>query len=180
MIETKPDIMAVMELEGVEGLRRRGRGDFWAPCPFHSEKTPSFKVSPERQQFHCFGCGEHGDSVDFVMKRHGVNFKDALSILGIRNGKPAPIDPAKEKRRQLLKAFETWRWAYYFELCDRLIDIHALRIKAEARKPLPEQLGIFMAEKLSELPLIKYRLDILSREDQEAKFELFKEASERV
>lgn len=175
----KPDIMAIMEREGIEGLKRRGR-DFWAPCPFHADKTPSFKVSPEKQRFHCFGCGEHGDSVDFIMKRHGVNFKDALAILGIRKGKPTLIDPVKEKQRQLIKAFERWRQTYYFELCDQLIDIHALRIKAEKRKPLPEALGFWLAEKLTQIPLIEYQLDILSGTDIEAKFELFKEASARV
>ncbi len=173
MTEEKPDIMAVMEREGIAGLKRRGR-DFWAPCPFHADKTPSFKVSPEKQKFHCFGCGEHGDALDFIMKRHEVSFKDALKILGIRKGQPVPIDPVINHRRQLLKAFENWRMTYYFELCDRSIEIHILRIKAEARKTMPEYLAFWLAEKLSELPLIEYQLDILSGEDDEAKFELFK------
>lgn len=169
----KPEIMAVMEREGIEGLKRRGR-DFWAPCPFHADKTPSFKVSPERQRWHCFGENEGGDVIDFIMKRHGVGFKDALSILGIRNGQPAPIDPTKEKQRKLLKAFERWRWAYYFELCDGLIDIHNLRIKAEKRKPLPESLAFSLAEKLAEIPLIEWQLDILSGNDEQQKLNLFK------
>lgn len=173
MTEEKPDIMAVMEREGIEGLKRRGR-DFWARCPFHADKTPSFKVSPEKQKFHCFGCGEHGDVLDFIMKRHEVSFKDALKILGIRKGQPVPIDPEKEHRRQLLKAFENWRRNRYFELCDRLIDIHSLRIKAEKRKPLPEALGFWLAEKLGQIPFIEQQLNILSGNNEQAKLNLFK------
>lgn len=169
----KPDILAVMEREGIEGLRSRGR-DFWALCPFHADKTPSFKVSPEKQTFYCFGCGEHGDVLDFIQKRYNVSFEDALSILGIRKGKPAPVDPAKEKRRKLLKAFEVWRREYYFKLCNQLIDIHALRIKAQKRKLLPESLGFWLAEKLAEIPLIEWQLDILSGNDEQAKINLFK------
>lgn len=169
---SKPDIMAVMEREGI-ALKRRGR-DFWAPCPFHADKSPSFKVSSDKQVFYCFGCNEHGDVIDFIIKRHVVSFKDALSILGIRNGRPVSVDPEKEKRRQLVKAFETWRRSYYFELCDQAIEIHNLRVKARARKRLSEDLGFFVAEKLSELPLIEHQLNILIAQDEEAKFELFK------
>lgn len=171
----KPDILAVMEREGVE-LKRRGR-DLWGFCPLHADKTPSFKVSPDRQAFYCFGCGEHGDVITFTQKRHNVSFKDALSILGIRNGRPVPVDPEKEKRRQLIKAFETWRRSYYFELCDRSIEIHALRVAA-ARKRLSEDVGFYMAERLSELPLIDWQLDILTGKDDEAKIELLKGMTE--
>ena len=167
----KPDITDVMEREGIE-LKRRGR-DFWAPCPFHADKSPSFKVSPERQSFYCFGCNERGDVVDFIQKRHNVNFKDALSILGIRKGRPVQMDTVKEKQRQLLKAFERWRREYYFELCDQAIEIHALRVAA-ARKRLTEDQAFFMAEKLSGLPLIEWQLDILAGNDNEAKLQLLK------
>jgi len=167
----KPDIMAVMENEGIE-LKRRRR-DYWASCPFHADKSPSFKISQDRQAFYCFGCGEGGDVISFIQKRHNVGFKDALSILGIRNGRPAPVDPAKEKRRHLLKAFETWRREYYFQLCDKKIEIEALRVAA-AGKRLSEDLGFYMAEQLSELPLIDWQLNILSGNDDEAKLDLLK------
>lgn len=53
-------------------LKQRGR-DFWGCCPFHEEKTPSFKVDPKKQTWHCFGCGEGGDALDFIMKAEGLN-----------------------------------------------------------------------------------------------------------
>src|SRR5579875_558818 len=59
-------------------------------CPFHKEKTPSFSVSPQHQFFKCFGCGEGGDVISFVMKHEGVSFYEALKNLAERNGIPMP------------------------------------------------------------------------------------------
>ncbi|MDR0625304.1 MAG: DNA primase [Holosporales bacterium] len=61
-------------------LQRKG-ADFWGCCPFHKEKTPSFKVDVNMGFFHCFGCGAHGDTAGYIMKKHGVGFRDALIIL---------------------------------------------------------------------------------------------------
>src|SRR5687768_4131937 len=61
-------------------LKRRGK-NFVGLCPFHSEKTPSFTVTPTRQAFYCFGCKASGTAFDFVMKRDRVEFREALEIL---------------------------------------------------------------------------------------------------
>ena len=57
-------------------LRRRGK-DFVGLCPFHTEKTPSFKVDPAKQYFYCFGCKAAGNAIDFVIKRDRVEFVEA-------------------------------------------------------------------------------------------------------
>lgn len=66
-------------------LKKAGR-NFKGLCPFHSEKTPSFMVSPERQSFHCFGCGKGGSVIDFVMEMEHLSFIEALEDLAEKTG----------------------------------------------------------------------------------------------
>lgn len=66
-------------------LKKNGQ-TFWGRCPFHSEKTPSFSVSPERQTFHCFGCGKSGDVITFIMESEHLEFREALERLAERAG----------------------------------------------------------------------------------------------
>jgi len=66
-------------------LRKTGKS-FIGLCPFHAEKTPSFTVSPDKQIYHCFGCGEGGDAIAFVMKHEGVSFADAVRMLARKCG----------------------------------------------------------------------------------------------
>ncbi len=66
-------------------LSRAGR-NMKGRCPFHQERTPSFIVSPERQTFHCFGCGEGGDAFSFVMKTENLTFVESAEKLAERVG----------------------------------------------------------------------------------------------
>ncbi|NGQ94103.1 DNA primase [Brevibacillus sp. SYP-B805] len=76
-------------------LRKSGRS-LLGLCPFHSEKTPSFNVNPERQFFHCFGCGAGGDVFSFLMKIEQLTFPEALQKLADRAGIAIP-EPQKEQ-----------------------------------------------------------------------------------
>lgn len=70
-------------------LKRSGR-NFFGLCPFHKEKTPSFSVSPDKQIFHCFGCGAGGNVIHFISKIENVDFKESLEILADRAGIKLP------------------------------------------------------------------------------------------
>jgi DNA primase len=71
-------------------LMRRGR-DLWGCCPFHNEKTASFHVVPDKGFYHCFGCGQHGNAIDFVMAIEGIEFAQAIARLAELTGLPTPL-----------------------------------------------------------------------------------------
>lgn len=72
-------------------LRKAGR-EFQARCPFHDEKTPSFSVSPDKQFYHCFGCGAHGTAIGFLMEYDHLPFREAVEELAERAGLEIPSD----------------------------------------------------------------------------------------
>ena len=100
-------------------LRQRGR-DFWGCCPFHNEKTPSFKVDPTTQLWHCFGCGEGGDVISFVMKIDDLGFADAVRFLAQRAGIQIAEDPKaaafRGKKARLKEACEAAAEFYHLQL----------------------------------------------------------------
>lgn len=84
-------------------LKRSGR-NFFGLCPFHKEKTPSFSVSPDRQIFHCFGCGAGGNVIHFISKIENVDFKESMQILAERaNIKLPTTDSVEDNKKQMLK-----------------------------------------------------------------------------
>src|SRR6266545_3020640 len=82
-IKSKVDLVAFIS-EFIP-LKQMGR-NFKTNCPFHGEKTPSFVVSPERQIWHCFGCGKGGDIYAFLMEYERMEFPEALRTLAKRAG----------------------------------------------------------------------------------------------
>lgn len=106
-IKAKLDVVAV--LSQYIQLTKAG-STYKARCPFHSEKTPSFTVSPVRDSYHCFGCGEHGDMFTFVEKVEGVDFKGALKILAEKAGVEIIYEhtsgPSKDERERLFAVLE--------------------------------------------------------------------------
>ena len=75
------------------------RGDYWACCPFHGEKTPSFHADNRRGRYHCFGCGVSGDHFTFLVEQDGLSFPEAVERLAGDAGLALPDrDPEAEKR----------------------------------------------------------------------------------
>jgi len=85
-------------------LKRSGR-NYFGLCPFHKENTPSFSVSPEKQIFHCFGCGKGGNVIHFISNIENLDFKDTLEFLADRVGITLKsTEDEKDTKQQLLKA----------------------------------------------------------------------------
>ena len=87
-------------------LTKKG-SNLWGLCPFHNEKTPSFSVSPDKQIYHCFGCGKGGGVISFVMEMENLPFVDAVRLLAKRAGLEVPESGESEgyrkKRARLLE-----------------------------------------------------------------------------
>ncbi len=86
-VVARSDLIGI--LEEYLSLRKAGR-DYWAKCPFHQEKTASFHASREKQVYHCFGCGESGNVLTFLMEYAGMSYPEAVSELAGRLGLAMP------------------------------------------------------------------------------------------
>jgi len=116
-IKSKLDIVDVIR----EYIQLKAAGlNFRANCPFHREKTPSFMVSPEKQIWHCFGCGKGGDVFSFVMEIEGLSFVETLRLLAKKAGVVLKkADPAlTSKRNALLDILELSAKYYHKVLTD--------------------------------------------------------------
>src|SRR6201989_1076667 len=86
-------------------LIRKGRG-MWGCCPFHAEKSPSFKVENERRLYKCFGCGKGGDCFKWLVETEGLSFPESVEKLageaGVELPKWSPEDEAREQKRKSL------------------------------------------------------------------------------
>ena len=106
------DIRARLPISQVVGRRvswdkrksNPGRGDFWACCPFHGEKTPSFHAEDRKGRYHCFGCGVSGDHFTFLVEQEGLTFPEAVAQLAEEAGIPLPERDADSERREAERA----------------------------------------------------------------------------
>ncbi|MBI4062281.1 MAG: DNA primase [Elusimicrobia bacterium] len=137
----------IVELVGEHvPLTRAGRS-MKARCPFHQERSPSFIVSPERQTFHCFGCGEGGDAFSFVMKSENLSFMEAAEKLALRAGVKIEADrelgPADKERIRLREANE-FAAHHYHELLKKDPAAEAARAYAAKRRLKKESVEGFL------------------------------------
>ncbi|WP_331432561.1 DNA primase [Pontibacillus marinus] len=112
-IRTSNDIVDVVG-EYVQ-LKKKSR-NYFGLCPFHGEKTPSFSVSPDKQIFHCFGCGKGGNVLTFVREIEGVSFQEAVQMLAEKSGQQIPQatnedgDEASGQNQEIQNLYEAHEW----------------------------------------------------------------------
>ena len=168
------------------------KGDFWACCPFHQEKTPSFHADDRRGRYHCFSCGASGDHFRFLVETEGVSFPEAVERLAGQAGVPMPApDPQAEKREARKKSLgEVVELACrYFEEMLRLPSSQAARDYVAKRRLRKETISEFrigyapdardglkkhlLAQGIDEASMIEAGL-ILKPEDGRASYDRFR------
>ncbi len=100
----RSDIVDVVS--GYVRLGKKSGSNMFGLCPFHSEKTPSFSVSPDKQIYHCFGCGKGGGVINFIMEIENLSFPEAVEFLAKRAGMTVPEqtnDAESRKRARMLE-----------------------------------------------------------------------------
>ncbi|MBO8407470.1 MAG: DNA primase [Proteobacteria bacterium] len=107
-------------------LVKKGQ-NYWGCCPFHNEKTPSFSVNEAKGFYHCFGCGEHGDIISFVMKSENVDFKTAITELAAQAGLKMPDYKPKP-------AAQIAREESYFQIMANACDVYQKLLFDESGK----------------------------------------------
>ncbi|GAX91504.1 DNA primase [Effusibacillus lacus] len=124
-------------------LKRSGRS-FVGLCPFHSEKTPSFSVSPTKQVYHCFGCGAGGNSISFVMHMENLSFVEAVEHLAKRAGIHLPErdesdkdSPEAIRRREMLRCHDLAAKFYHHILLNTEAGVPALQYLQRRGLTLP-------------------------------------------
>ena len=104
-VSDRNDIADVVS--GYVRLNKKSGSNLFGLCPFHSEKTPSFSVAPDKQIYHCFGCGKGGGVFNFIMEIENLTFPESVEFLAKRVGLQVPEenrdDPESRRREQLLK-----------------------------------------------------------------------------
>lgn len=102
------DRLDVLDVVSKDVILKKTGGNYWGLCPFHKEKTPSFSVNPAKGIYKCFGCGEGGDALSYLVKTRGLGFKDLIKDLASEFGLELPNTFSgvknKDVREQMIKA----------------------------------------------------------------------------
>jgi DNA primase len=141
----------IVQLIGEYVVLKRAGASFKGLCPFHSEKTPSFHVNPQRQFFHCFGCQASGDVFKFVMQLEGKGFPDALRQLANRAGIELPEVEAREndairrerQKRERLTAITESAAGYFLRMLGEHPHAHLARAELDKRAMSAETVATY-------------------------------------
>ncbi len=110
----------ILEVVGSRVPLKKSGTNYWACCPFHQEKTPSFSVSPTKQFYHCFGCGRNGSAISFLMDYSGLTYPEAIEELARSIGVEVPHEGTRiSKEERVKKQAETLALTEVMERADR-------------------------------------------------------------
>ena len=107
---------------------KKGGANFQGLCPFHTEKSPSFTVSPAKQFYHCFGCGQHGNAIGFLMAYAGMGYVEAVKDLAASAGLTVPEDATRQRPKE-----QTDREQDLYALIERAMEFYRAELKKSDR-----------------------------------------------
>ena len=172
-ITNRIDTIEVFEYYGLQPNRKG-----FICCPFHNEKTPSFKVYKGNGGYHCFGCGEHGSVIDFLMRYFDLSFKEAITKLNDDFNLGLPIGERLGRRKQLDMAKRSFKArqerekkkAEYNQLknnreiaLDEWVRLDKQKTKYKPKTQI-EDLHPLFVEAIINLPHAEYRLECAETE----------------
>ena len=153
--EIRSAINVVHYISQFLNLKKEGR-NFKGLCPFHQEKTPSFVVSPEKQFYHCFGCGRGGNLFSFIMEYEKLNFIEAVTKAADFAGIVLP--KVQEKSEQ-----EVTYTQQLYDVNEAACTFFEKELHKEKNK---KYLGYFLDRKISEATIRKFRLSYAPGKEQ--------------
>src|SRR6056300_1140668 len=124
-LSTRVDIVEIINKR--VNLKKAGK-DYKACCPFHNEKTPSFTVAPDKQIFHCFGCGESGSAIDFFMQHDHLDFPGAIETIANESGLQVVYEKSGDSNYSKTQD--------YFEIMKKVSDFYSLQIRSKKYQPI--------------------------------------------
>jgi DNA primase len=122
----------IVDIVGRYVQLKKSGGNYMGLCPFHAEKSPSFSVTPAKQFYHCFGCGKHGDALDFLMEHTGMGFVEAVQDLAQQYGLQVPADDTSPEE-QARVAQRRQRQATLTEVLEKAAEAYRKHLKATPR-----------------------------------------------
>ena len=143
-LRTRTSLSQVVGRKVMWDMRKsnQGKGDMWAPCPFHHEKTASFHVDDRKGYYYCFGCHAKGDAISFVKETENVGFMEAVEILAREAGMPMPArDPQAQEKAD--------RRTELADVMEQAVQFFRLQLKTGAAAPARDYLARRTAHGLS-------------------------------
>ena len=121
----------IVDIVGRHVQLKKGGANFSGLCPFHTEKSPSFTVSPSKQFYHCFGCGKNGNAIGFLIEHLGMSFPEAVKDLAQQYGLQVPeedLSPSERARQAQARAQQS----SLTDLLEKAAQAYAAQLKEAA------------------------------------------------
>jgi len=153
------DRLDIVEVVSEQVILKKNGGHYWGLCPFHKEKTPSFSVNPNLGIYKCFGCGEGGDAISFIMKTQNKEFMEVISELAEKFGFEMPKKLFKSENKGLKEEM--------IKACKKACEFYNLRLLKDKNPETTKVLDYLKNRGITKEIIEKYTLGVASKQYDE-------------